>query len=226
MSFAKRLTALMTQRGKTATDIAAAAGVSRQSVSYWKAGRNEPKADVLTKVAAALQTTPLWLKTGEDDISTEPVVVAEDVASHDDFVFIPEYRLEFGCAPGGVDAPEWEPQPEGAAAYRRDFFIARGLNPKKCKRVVAYGDSMEPFICNGDKVLFVEVSEGSPIRDGDVYALSYGGALKIKRLYRKANGDLVISSDNPKYPDEIIPNIEIDELVRIYGRVIERSGTV
>lgn len=85
---------------------------------------------------------------------------------------------------------------------------------------------MEPFICDGDKVLFVEQAPGTPIRDGKVYALSYGGALKIKRLYRKANGDLIISSDNPKYPDEVIPNAEIDDLVRIYGRVIERSGSI
>lgn len=226
MSFAKRLTALMTQRGMTAADVAASAGVSRQSVSYWRAGRNEPKADVLTKVATALQTTPLWLKTGEADIVTEPVVVSEDVSARDDFVFVPEYQLEFGCSAGGVDAPIWEPMPEGVAAYRREFFTTRGINPNKCKRVVASGDSMEPFICDGDKVLFVETPEGTPIRDGDVYALSYGGALKIKRLYRKANGDLIIRSDNSNYPDEVVSNDELDDLIRVHGRVIERSGSV
>lgn len=226
MSLAKRLSAVMTQRGITRTQLSEAVGRSRQSVAYWLEGRNEPAADVLSKIAEYLHVSPLWLKTGEDVVTTEPIAVSEDVASRNDYVFIPEYRLEFGCAPSGRDAPSWTPEPEDKAAYRLSFFQSRGIKPEQCKRVVAEGDSMEPFICDGDKVLFVEQAPGAPIRDGKVYALSYGGALKIKRLYRKANGDLIISSDNPKYPDEVIPNAEIDDLVRIYGRVIERSGSI
>ena len=73
---------------------------------------------------------------------------------------------------------------------------------------------MEPLICDGDRVLFEELPEGTPIRDGAIYVLSTGGSLKIKRLYRKINGDLIIRSENPKYADEIVPNTEIDSFRR------------
>ena len=79
MSFAKRLSALMTQRGVSIGQLADATGRSRQSVSYWKTGRNEPTAEVLVRIADVLKVSPLWLKTGESDEKTEKVVVSEDV---------------------------------------------------------------------------------------------------------------------------------------------------
>ena len=226
MSFAKRLSALMTQRGVSIGQLADATGRSRQSVSYWKTGRNEPTAEVLVRIADVLKVSPLWLKTGESDEKTEKVVVSEDVQGSAGYVFIPEYRLSFGCASGGCDTPEWVVQPDRQGAYRREFFQSRNINPERCRRARAEGDSMEPLICDGDTVLFVEEPEGSPVRDGHVYALRYGGSLKIKRLYRKANGDLIIRSDNSRYPDEVVPNSLTNELVQIYGPVIERSGTI
>lgn len=226
MSFAKRLSALMTQKGVSDAELSRRIGLSRQAISYWRKGRNEPTPSVLVTVAEALGTNALWLKTGDDEVQSTPVAVTEDVTDNNDFVFVPEYSLSFGCAPSGIDAPEWIPIPENATAYRLSFFQSRGLNPKNCRRIVAEGDSMQPLICDGDKVLIVDQAVGTPIRDGKIYAISCGGSLKIKRLYRKANGDLIISSLNPKYPDEVIPNGDIDSLVRILGRVIERSGTV
>lgn len=228
MTFAERLKAAMTRRGLFPRDVAAAVGKSAQAVYYWTTGRNEPQPEVLKRLAEFLEVSPIWLKTGQDDVMQQarPVAVAEDVADNGDYVFIPEYHIEFGCSPGGVDAPSLVPESTKKAAYRLDFFTARGINPDKCRRVLADGDSMEPLICDGDTVMFVEQPIGAPVKDGRIYCLSYGGALKIKRLYRKANGDLIIRSDNPSYPDEIVPNAEIDEIVRIYGPVIERSGAI
>lgn len=225
-SFVKRLDALLLQKGLTDSALAKKLGVSRQTVSFWKTGRNLPRPETLVQISEILGTTPLWLTSGESSIEGSPVAVSEDVEKNDDFVFVPEYRLSFGCSPTGTDAPEWNPVPEDATAYRLSFFQQRGIKPERCKRITAVGDSMQPLICDGDKVLIVDQSLGDPILDGKIYALSYGGALKIKRLYRKANGDLIISSLNSKYEDEVIPNGEIDNLIRIHGRVIERSGSI
>ncbi len=226
--FSERLRAAMASRGVRSRDLAVAVGKSSQAVYYWTAGRNEPLPEVMKQVADFLHVDAAWLKTGKDHVmqQTQPVAVSEDVEESSDYVFIPEYHIEFGCSPSGADAPAWIPEPERKAAYRLDFFTSRGIRPEKCRRILAEGDSMEPLICDGDTVLFVEQAEGTAIRDGRVYCLSYGGALKIKRLYRKANGDLIIRSDNSAYPDEIIPNAELDGLIRIYGPVIERSGSI
>ena len=42
--------------------------------------------------------------------------------------------------------------------------------------------------------------------------------------YRKANGSLVIHSDNPKYTDETITKDD-QTLIHIFGRVIYREGS-
>lgn len=221
-TFAERLTSLMTRTGLTTAGLARKLGVSRQSVAYWLSGRNKPSEKMVDNLATLFSVSSVWLVTGNDDIHLQPVVSAEDAS---DYIFVPEYELEFACGDGN-EPPEWV-ETTGGAAYKPDFFQKRHINPKRCKRVKADGDSMEPLICNGDTVLFVEMREGEPIRDGRIYALSYGGALKIKRLYRRANGDLVIRSDNSeRYADEVVPNEELDHLVRIYGEVIERSGSI
>ena len=73
MSLSKRLSDLMVLRGVSAASLAEAVGKSRQSVSYWMTGRNEPSPEALTKVAEVLGTTPLWLKSGDQDSLPETI---------------------------------------------------------------------------------------------------------------------------------------------------------
>ena len=225
MTFSERLNSLMTRTGTKPSGLATKLGVSRQGVAYWLAGRNNPSEQTIGKIASLFGVSSIWLKTGNDDFQLQNVVASDDVEGNDEYVFIPEFNLVFGCAPGGQEAPTWV-KTEGGSAYRRSFFQARHLNPDKCKRAKADGDSMEPFIMDGDSVLLREMVEGEPIRDGRIYALSYGGALRIKRLYQRANGDLVIHSDNPIYKDEVVPAAETNGLIRVVGEVLERSGSV
>ena len=225
MSFIDRLKTLMKRTGMNASGLANKLGVSRQSVAYWLAGRNNPSDQAIDKIAALFGVSAVWLKTGNDDIKLQDVFNADDIEDDEEYVFIPEYNLEFGCSPDGKVAPVWV-KTTGGAAYKRSFFQKRQLNPARCKRAKAEGDSMEPLICDGDRVFFREIPQGEPIRDGRIYAMSYGGALRIKRLYQKANGDLIIHSDNPQYEDEVVPADEVDDLIRVYGEVLERSGTV
>lgn len=224
MSLPERLSTLMTQKGVSATRLADIAGVSRQAVTFWKSGQRTPSPEALLKISQALGTTPMWLKTGNDDFARTAVAISEDREGSDEYVFIPEYTIAFGC--GEQDAPDFEPIADTEVAYRREFFTRRHINPLHCKRVRAQGDSMLPLICDGDRVLYVETKQGDPIQDGKIYAISYGGTLRIKRLSRRANGDLVIRSENPDYPEEVVPNDDIDNIIRIHGIVIERSGSL
>ena len=84
---------------------------------------------------------------------------------------------------------------------------------------------MEPVLFDGDKVLFRLEPDPKNVRivDGAVYAISFCGDLKLKRLYRKADGSIIIRSDNPRYPDETLSGEERD-LLYILGRVINKSG--
>lgn len=129
-------------------------------------------------------------------------------------------------APAGAQNPPTREACHSArpALYRLEFFQRHQIKPEQCKRVKVVGDSMEPTLFNGDTVLIVERQER--IVDGAIYAFSLRDDLMIKRLYKKADGSIVIHSDNDeRYSDEIIaPERQESDYFRIYGRAIERSG--
>lgn len=54
-TFAERLDAAMSAAGMNQTQLAAAVGVSKQTVSAWIKGRNIPQLDLACKVARALK---------------------------------------------------------------------------------------------------------------------------------------------------------------------------
>lgn len=228
MQLKDRLNRLLARKSMTQQQLADAINVSRQAVQFWTSGRSEPKGVNLAKISEYFEVSPSWLQSGgHADPYIERVVISpfdqDENADDDRFVSIPEYRLTFAAGDKCGAEPSWEELHEAeACAYRQSFFANRRINPEKCKRVRVTGDSMEPTLYDGDKVLFVDGYER--IVDGAVYAISFCGDMRLKRLYRKANGGIIIHSDNPRYPDETIEPEEQD-LLRIYGRVIDRSGS-
>ena len=63
--FGARLTRAMEARGIARTDLAAASGVSKQALSNWVSGKNEPNLRQLRKVASAVGVSIGYL-VGED----------------------------------------------------------------------------------------------------------------------------------------------------------------
>lgn len=82
---------------------------------------------------------------------------------------------------------------------------------------------MEPTICDGDTFLFYEECDSRPgcviIADGQIYAISVEGQLKVKRLSKTKDG-IVVRSDNPDYQPEIYSGDDLSKL-RIYGKIVE-----
>ena len=63
----------------------------------------------------------------------------------------------------------------------------------------------------------------SAVQSGKVYLIETGGELRIKRLFKRANG-WVVASDNQdkiRYPDE--PLNALND-IRIIGRIVWRGG--
>jgi phage repressor protein C with HTH and peptisase S24 domain len=137
-------------------------------------------------------------------------------------VAIPETEVTFSAGNGHTVDYEIV---EGAALayYRRDWLIQERLNPAHLKRFRVKGDSMEPLLYDGDRVL-VNLAEVDVV-DGRVYALRYGTELRIKRVLRHLDGTLILRSDNKFYGDETVPPALASEHIQIVGRVRDRSGT-
>lgn len=139
----------------------------------------------------------------------------------DDVVQVPESRIEFSAGNGRVANYESVEDSE-PAIYRRAWLRKYGLNPERLRRFPVHGDSQEPTLFHGDTVL-VNLDETN-IVDGKLYAIRYDDELRIKYLFRKLDGTLILRSQNPAYPDEEVSSELANEHISIIGRVRDKSG--
>lgn len=139
----------------------------------------------------------------------------------DDVVLVPESRIEFSAGPGHVATYELVEAHE-PAAYRLSWFQRERINPEKVRRFRVSGDSQEPMLFDGDTIL-VNTDE-TTIMDGRLYAIRYGDELRVKYLFRRLDGTLILRSLNPRYPDEEVPAELANEHIAVIGRVRDKSG--
>ena len=205
---------------------------SGAAVSGWVKGKNF-NIDKLSKLAEVLNTSADYLLTGEGSPEKTNIVVFDDLDQNtmnvdDTFVKIPQYKIGFSAGGGHVFYVD-EIEDASEAGFKLSFFNALGVNPRNCKRFKVEGNSMEPTLNDGDCILVdcTPLPNFKSIIDNKIYCFSFNGELKIKRLFKKMNGDLIIHSDNAAYGEDILhlEDQEQDQFT-IIGRVIERSGLI
>jgi phage repressor protein C with HTH and peptisase S24 domain len=215
--------------GLSMQELGEAAGVTKQAVAAIEAGGSlDPKASTLLALARKLRMSPealLWgrrdSKIGEATIAAYSVraIDGEDGLDPEREVLIPEVDVELSGGPGA-----WMPEfieTKTPFPYQIAWFQSHGVNPANVVRMRVRGNSMEPTLYDGD---IVAIDRGAQrIIDGGVFALFYGEQARIKRLFVLADGSLRVTSDNPAYPEEIIPP-DVRDQVYIVGRAIERQG--
>ncbi|MDY7579370.1 LexA family transcriptional regulator [Herbaspirillum sp. RTI4] len=217
-----------TSKGMTQAELGSLIGVDAGNVSRYEKGINMPEFERLVALASALNV-PLSNMIAAAE-RQDPDAPRNVIALHPDddlppgVVQVPEYRISFSAGNGyqvQMDIVE-ESEP---ATYRLTWFQKYGINPAKTRRFRVTGNSMEPFVYEGDSVL-VNLAENDPTRiiDGAVYAIRYGSELRVKRLFRKLDGTLTLRSENPDYKDEDVPPQLAEEHISIIGRVRDKSG--
>jgi phage repressor protein C with HTH and peptisase S24 domain len=155
--------------------------------------------------------------------SLHPILAWEhpDDLPEGEYVQIP--RLEIQLSAGhGSDQIEIEFVKQQPQAFRTEWIRKKRLKPAKLACMYASGDSMEDRIFDGDS-LVIDTGDITVV-DGRVYALWYDGGERVKRLYRRPGGGLLIRSDNERKYPEIILTADEAEHVRIIGRVAQVSG--
>jgi phage repressor protein C with HTH and peptisase S24 domain len=103
-------------------------------------------------------------------------------------------------------------------AFRADWVRhALGVQQSDLALISVKGDSMEPTLSNGDLIL-LDMHSGK-VEDNAIYALQHNGTLLVKRIQRRLDGSVVVSSDNPRYESEAVGIDAVDSL-RVVGRVV------
>lgn len=153
----------------------------------------------------------------------------------------PARATELAVGPGGslVAVPQYDVTAaagEGAAVlsesinhwlyFDREWLRREvGVSPSRLALIKAAGDSMAPTIEDGD-LLLVDVQENRWKSDG-VYVIGVEDEVWVKRLAKRLDGGLVISSDNPRYAHttDTIERADIRS-VRLVGRVVWVGGRI
>ncbi|MCR5265874.1 MAG: helix-turn-helix domain-containing protein [Cyanobacteria bacterium RUI128] len=98
----------------------------------------------------------------------------------------------------------------------RKFF--KNIYPsRKYSVICAKGDSMYPYINDGDRLL-VEHWGNDRIKDNKVYVFCYRSEVFVKRLSKNLD-EIVIKSDNPDYGTRVVSGEDINDL-DIIGQIV------
>lgn len=233
-TFADRLKSAMKDAGLSQEQLAKIVGVSQPAIQKMVAGKTQGSRK-LVEIASALKVRPEWLSSGNGPVTLKPHhpdstippenewvgVDAWDSSTPlpDDEVEIPFLRdIEFACGDGRITDEDHNGfmLRFSKATLRR---IGANTDGSGVLCFPATGDSMEPVIPDGTTVAID--TNNKRIVDGKLYAIGQpdGGDAQLKRikqLYRKPGGKLIIRSYNSEaYPDE---ESEIDD-VEIIGRL-------
>ena len=203
-------------------------GLSQAEVSARAFGRADSAAiqnirrgssPAIDRVAALCDTLGLEFYIGRPREKTQAPDVDTMRISGEDYRLIARYAVSVSAGPGLVPIDEAE---DGKLAFAVDWLARQGIDPGVSGLVKVKGQSMAPTLPDGALVL-VHGRENAPVRHG-LYAYSRGGEAFVKRLLPvEPDRDgrprsIVVLSDNPEYPPEIVTGRALNDL-RIVGRV-------
>ena len=197
---ADRISERMIELGLQHKDLVVLSGASKGTVTNWISGVNEPTGKRLIALADALKTTPDYLLTGKETQFIRVQGWDDSTPLDDDEVEIPFFKdFSFACGSGSIN----DTITHEKRRLRMSKATLKGLSIDKGNAVAATasGDSMSPTINDGDTI-HIDLGRKT-IKDGKIFAVSFGGLQYAKRLYNLPFGGVRIVSDNEDEFEEI-----------------------
>lgn len=169
---------------------------------------------------------PDWLATGRGPMKKNQVTnnIMLEAYSRKEVTVIPHMNVMAKGGGGGL-APVHE-YVIGSISVTNEWINRRlpSITTRQNLAVIeAYGRSMEPTLMSGD-LLVIDTGVHDARVDG-IYILQRLNTpepeIMVKRLQRTLDGGLIVRSDNrAEYDPETVPASEVNERVRIIGRVV------
>ena len=167
-------------------------------------GKSEPGAFKLARIAKVLNVSLEWLATG----------TGQPNGTVQGFVEIPLLDVQLAAGAGSITDLA---QQIGLVPMDMAMLRALGRSSSDGLRFVeAEGDSMEPLISDGARVL-VDTRD-TRFREG-VFAFRLGDELRIKRLRRRGLDGVEVISDNTHYEPELLEGHALEHFA-ILGRAL------
>lgn len=226
-TFAERLAAAMTASGYSQERLAIAVGLSQPAIQKMVSGKTL-RSGKSVEMAQVLGVRPEWLVSGIGEMNSE------NPTGHN-----PRSSIPHESSWERVDA--WSsinplPTDEVEIPFLKDIELAAGTGRSTSEDYNGYklrfskatlrrvgantdgegvlcfpakGSSMEPVIPDGATVAIDTLNR--QIIDGEIFAINQDGLMRIKQLYRRPGGKILIRSFNrEEYEDEIADENSID----------------
>ncbi len=203
---------------RSATAGAKRVGKTESTYRAHENGQNEYGPEEATGYAHAFNVTAEWLLFGgNDDFKTWKKRQDQTKAgaqAQSPFKMVPEFDVHVSAGGGALVVEEaeigrWPFNPE----YLSNFL---GLARANLAIVEVRGDSMEPTLISGDRVL-VNMSDRQISQSG-IFVLFDGGGTVVKRVDKRIGDDETVTliSDNPIHDRY---QVDVDQL-NVVGRVV------
>lgn len=147
--------------------------------------------------------------------SAHPLLYQRSAYESDEFTAVSRYNVQVAAGHGAITTTEEQLQP---LAFRRDWLIARHLSPGSLVIVDVSGNSMEPYLKDGDMVLVDRAQ--TTVTSGKTYVLRIDGHLLVKNLQLLPQGMVQVCSFNTGFaPYQVdLSNEAVD--MAVIGRVV------
>lgn len=196
-------------KGMSLSALSLQAGMSKDGVRNWKRRlAASPDFGVtysnLQNVAAALEVSAEWL-------SGDPPALASFDSKHPT---IPVFDVS-ASAGQGIAVNEYEPIAANLAFPENYLRHITSTHPRHLAIISVTGGSMMPTLAHDD-IVMVDTTKKNTSFDG-IFVVRVDDLLKVKRVHMDHRaGTATLRSDNPLYPDETRPALDVE----IIGRVV------
>lgn len=163
------------------------------------------------------EPSPAGLDRSNAKLIDAPIAVWEDGPPLENEVEVP--LLKEIEQPEGSGRTEIKEHGTVRLGFSQSTLQGMAIEPSNVVCITVSGNSMEPVIPDGG---LAGVDRGrTTVKDGDIFAISQNGQLRVKILYRLPRGGLRMRSFNrDEHPDEEYPEDHIQtEGIVILGRI-------
>jgi transcriptional regulator with XRE-family HTH domain len=193
-----------------ASSVAEKAGISRNSLNSLMAGASTPKVGTLRAVADVIGASA---DDFVDPDAADDFAEGETAPPVDGVILINEIDIAYGL---GATFVEGFAVAETARPFPIDWVRRYTQSPpSKLRFAPGRGNSMSPTIDDGD-IMLIDLAQTAPSFADLIWVCAIGEMGMVKRLAARADGTIVIKSDNPNVRDDYAHDGEI----HIVGRVV------
>ena len=232
-SLGPRIRAARKAKGMTQEDLAESIGAARPSISNWENNKVKPDSESLSKLAEILDV-PLSQLLDNDEkennmqhCSNSDKILDEKPNARriENVVMVPiisDKNVTACCGEGSYYASDvqWEiedyfPLPQSETTG----YSWQGYNLKLIK---ATGTSMEPYIKEGDLILFAELYE---VHERDIAVIALDGKVFVKGIVSMTKDYILLRAYNWQVSPDIKVELDGSHDIAILGKVIKIIST-